>query len=90
MFTAAILSLSGCSLFSSGPARETLLAPRQHGLASFYGDEFVGKRTASGEIYRHEALTAAHPALPFGTLVRVTNVLHKTTVIFRIKDREQY
>ncbi len=47
--------------------------PFQEGLAVWYGPGFHGKRTASGEIYDMHALTAAHPTLPFGTRVRVTN-----------------
>ena len=45
----------------------------QIGNASFYGDEFIGKYTASGEKYEHSKLTAAHLTLPFGTRIRVTN-----------------
>src|SRR6185369_17611686 len=43
------------------------------GKASFYGRKFVGRRTASGEIFSNKILTAAHRSLPFGTLVKVTN-----------------
>jgi len=42
------------------------------GKASYYGDKFHGRKTASGEIYDHNKFTAAHPTLKFGTLVRVT------------------
>lgn len=57
------------------------------GQASYYGKEFHGKPTASGEIYNMHALTAAHRTLPFGTLVRVTNLKNGKSVVVRINDR---
>ncbi len=59
---------------------------RQGGLASWYGPGFYGKRTASGTVYTGTALTAAHPSLPFGTLVRVTNLANGRTVVVVIDD----
>lgn len=59
----------------------------EKGKASFYADKFEGKRTASGELYFHNKLTAAHRSLPFGTLVEVTNLDNKKVVIVRINDR---
>ena len=61
--------------------------PYQVGTASWYGEDFVGKPTASGEPYDMYRLTAAHPTLPLGTLVRVTNLLNRHSVIVRINDR---
>lgn len=57
------------------------------GTASYYADEFHGKRTANGEIYDMHKLTAAHPELPFGTLVKVTNQKNNKSVVVRINDR---
>jgi len=57
------------------------------GCASYYGKEFHGKRTASGEVYNMYALTAAHRTLPFGTLVRVTNWKNGKSVVVKINDR---
>jgi rare lipoprotein A len=57
------------------------------GEASFYHSRFEGRRTASGEPYRGEALTAAHRTLPFGTTVRVTNLQNGRIVLVRINDR---
>ncbi|MCS7063305.1 MAG: septal ring lytic transglycosylase RlpA family protein [Methylacidiphilales bacterium] len=57
------------------------------GIAICYNDESEGKITASGEIYRHNKLTAAHRTLPFGTRVRVTHLENNTSVILRINDR---
>lgn len=57
------------------------------GQASYYGSEFEGARTASGERFDPEALTAAHPTLPFGTRLRVTNVRNGESVVVRVNDR---
>lgn len=57
------------------------------GQASYYGDEFNGKKTASGEIYNMNDFTAAHRTLPFGTKVKVTNTKNNKTIIVRINDR---
>lgn len=56
-------------------------------IATYYGREFTGHRTASGEMFNPNALTAAHRTLPFGTRVRVTNSRNGRTVIVRINDR---
>lgn len=61
--------------------------PVYFGWATWYGSYFQGRRTASGEIYNMYALTAAHRFLPFGTLVRVTNLSTGRSVIVRINDR---
>lgn len=57
------------------------------GLASWYGPGFHGNRSASGERYNQNALTAAHRSLPFGTMVRVTNLRNGLSVVVRINDR---
>lgn len=59
----------------------------QEGVASWYGSKFHGKRTASGEAFDSNALTAAHPSLPFGTIVRVTSLSTGSSVDVRINDR---
>jgi rare lipoprotein A len=59
----------------------------QVGMASFYGREFDGKPTSSGETYHANHLTAAHRTLPFNTIVRVTNLQNGKKVIVRINDR---
>jgi len=59
----------------------------EQGNASYYGDEFVGRRTANGDIYRREELTAAHRTFPFGTFVRVVNLRNGRDVMVRINDR---
>ncbi|NJO51538.1 MAG: septal ring lytic transglycosylase RlpA family protein, partial [Leptolyngbyaceae cyanobacterium RM2_2_4] len=60
------------------------------GMASWYGPGFHGNRSASGEIFNQNALTAAHRNLPFGTQVRVTNLSNGQSVIVRINDRGPY
>ena len=57
------------------------------GIASYYGDELAGNRTANGERFDPGELTAAHRTLPFGSKVRVTNMSNGDSVIVRINDR---
>lgn len=58
-----------------------------HGVASWYGSVFNGRRTASGERFNMYAMTACHPTLPFGTRVRVVNTANHKSVVVRITDR---
>ncbi len=62
----------------------------EYGMASYYGDEFNGGATASGEAYDKNKLTAAHKTLPMGTKVRVTRLDSKKSVVVRINDRGPY
>ncbi len=62
-------------------------AATQEGLASFYGKEFDGRKTSSGEIFHKDDLTAAHRTLPFGTVLRVTNLKNGDQVEVRVNDR---
>ncbi len=57
------------------------------GQASWYGGKLHGRKTASGERFNKNALTAAHRTLPFGTKVRVTNLRNQKSVVVRINDR---
>ena len=61
--------------------------PYQVGTASWYGEDFQGQPTASGEPYNMYDLTAAHPTLPLGTFVKVTNLRNRRAVVVRINDR---
>lgn len=99
---AAALLLSLLSVLSVH-AQDPALAPRpgespepeaaqvevehERGTASWYGRHFHGRRTASGELFDMRALTAAHPSLPFGTIVRVRNLRDGRSVDVRINDR---
>lgn len=68
-------------------ARKNAAKPYQVGTASWYGSYFEGKPTASGEPYNMYDLTAAHPSLPSGSWVRVTNLKNRKAVMVRINDR---
>lgn len=57
------------------------------GIASYYANKFDGRKTANGEIFRQDSLTAAHKTLPLGTFVRVVNLKNDSSVIVKINDR---
>jgi rare lipoprotein A len=66
---------------------ESAAAHALHGLASWYGGRFNGRPTASGERFDMNAMTACHPTLPFGSMVRVVNLDNHRSVVVRITDR---
>jgi len=72
---------------SRSQAKTTHHQPYQVGTASWYGEYFEGRATASGEPYNMHELTAAHPTLPLGSWVRVTNLRNGRVVHVRINDR---
>src|SRR5687767_7338203 len=57
------------------------------GVASYYGKQYHGRKTASGERFNMHALTAAHRSLPFGTNLKVTNLANDRSVVVRVNDR---
>ncbi len=57
------------------------------GLASWYGDAFHGRRTANGEVYDRDSISAAHPTLPLPSYARVTNLRNHYSMIVRVNDR---
>jgi rare lipoprotein A len=59
----------------------------QEGVVSWYGAQFHDRPTASGERFDSGAMTMAHPSLPFGTMVRVTNLRNGRSVVVRVNDR---
>jgi rare lipoprotein A len=63
------------------------MAGIQEGTVSWYGAQFHKRPTASGELFNANALTMAHPTLPFGTRVRVTNLWNGRSVVVRVNDR---
>jgi rare lipoprotein A len=72
------------------PENTKLLAknkPFEVGTASWYGEDFEGKPTASGEDYDMYDMTAAHPTLPLGSYVRVTNLHNGRAVVVKVNDR---
>jgi rare lipoprotein A len=66
---------------------ETAEGYREQGVASWYGPDFHGKRTATGEIYDMHAMSGAHPTLPLPAWVRVTNLQNGRSVVIRLNDR---
>ena len=57
------------------------------GVASYYANKFDGRRTSSGEVFRQDSLTAAHKNLPFGTMLKVTNLSNDSVVYVKVNDR---
>jgi rare lipoprotein A len=81
---------AGCTARSARreePADRSGVVRTLRGKATFYGDKFHGRKTASGERFSQRRMTAAHRSLPFGTRVRVTNLSNGRSVIVRINDR---
>lgn len=85
----SIIRFSSLESNSSGinKSKREVIGKSFKGFASYYGNEFNGRKTASGEIFDNNKMTAAHQTLPFGTLVRVTNLKNKLSVIVVINDR---
>ena len=81
-----MLLLAGCS-HAPKPSPEAPSARSEVGDASYYGSEFEGKKTASGERYHGDALTAAHHTLPFGTRLKVTDLSNSRSVEVVVNDR---
>lgn len=79
----SLAALSECATTTPPTARR----PAEVGVASYYAKALQGRRTANGERYDMQALTAAHPTLPFGSRVRVTNLDNGRSVVVRINDR---
>jgi rare lipoprotein A len=84
VFILLALTLAACATPQPASAPS---GGHEHGLASWYGGKFHGRRTASGEVYDQNAMTAAHKTLPFGTRVRVTNLKNGRSAVLRINDR---
>ncbi|PZV16856.1 MAG: septal ring lytic transglycosylase RlpA family protein [Pseudanabaena sp.] len=75
---------------SPNPSLSNQIVGVMSGMASWYGPGFEGSYSASGELFNPSDLTAAHPSLPFGTLVRVVNMDNNQSVVVRINDRGPY
>ncbi|MEZ9038879.1 MULTISPECIES: septal ring lytic transglycosylase RlpA family protein [unclassified Vibrio] len=94
IFAAFLITLlAGCTSTSAVGSSKTKEYAKSHALAgkaSWYGDKFHGRLTASGETYNMNATTAAHKTLPFGTIVRVTNTDNNKSVDVKINDRGPY
>jgi rare lipoprotein A len=83
-----LLVVAGALAMASCAVRPSLRSvATQEGLASYYSNDFNGRKTSSGEIFDNRRFTAAHRTYPFGTLVRVTNLDTDAEVTVRINDR---
>jgi rare lipoprotein A (peptidoglycan hydrolase) len=96
MVLAGLLLTGGCGVTSPRFASREKTTPATplptspdglSGIASYYADDFHGRKTANGEVYDMHALTAAHRTLPFNTMVKVTNLETNMSVVVRINDR---
>ena len=74
-------------LIISGLACGFISSEIEKGTASYYANSFNGRRTACGETFSNDSLTAAHKSLPFGTIVKVTNLKNDSIILLRINDR---
>jgi len=97
MGAAVVLGASGCGSTGSpaGQPRDASLVRTEDGrwseyetgIASWYGGKWHGRRTASGERYNQDSMTAAHKRLPFGSKVRVTNLRNGKSCVVQINNR---
>jgi len=82
--TVAITQSTGAK---AGKSRSKAKRWLEVGMASWYGLRFQGRETAGGEIYDMNTMTCAHPTLPMGTWLRVTNLKNRRTAFVRVNDR---
>jgi rare lipoprotein A len=101
MLLALVLSLANCGLFFSGKGKgksyvvkgrryyilSSAKGCREKGIASWYGEPFHGRKTASGEVYDMDGISAAHKTLPLHTWVEVRNMGNNRLLTLRINDR---
>ena len=88
----ALVGFAACASAGSVQAdrRTWKVGNVQEGKATWYGKKFHGKQTASGERYDMNSMTAAHRSLPFGSVVRVTNLRNGKSAVVRINNRGPY
>ncbi len=94
LLVVTVASIAGCAgsyprftSTASTTSSSVVVGTIMEGTASYYAEDFHGKKTANGETYDMTAMTAAHRTLPFNTWVRVTNRENGKSVIVRINDR---
>lgn len=77
-----------CDLFANDTTKTVAAKPKiLYGTASFYSNSFNGRKTASGEIFSQQKMTAACNVLPLGTWIRVTNLRNGRSVLVKVNDR---
>ncbi|MEO5643753.1 MAG: septal ring lytic transglycosylase RlpA family protein [Bacteroidia bacterium] len=81
----AMVKKTGISGFI--PYHDSLMTFSEYGVASWYGQNWKGRLTSSGQLFSPDSLTGAHKRLPFGTVVKVTNVSNDSVVFVKITDR---
>lgn len=87
LVAAVILLASAGALAETATKLTGTPGETQTGLAAYYSKRFQGRKTASGQRFDNGALTTAHQTLPFGTMVRVTNLKNNKSVVLRVNDR---
>jgi rare lipoprotein A len=92
LFLIAVLSVASCNPPPKAPAPKAAEHPffSETGAGSFYSNRLVGKKTASGGRFTQHDFTAAHQSLPFGTVVKVTNMDNGLSIKVAIDDRGPY
>ena len=83
-------AMGGVPFATTASRHGSLIAGSAVGHASWYGPGFHGRRTANGERFDQWAMTAAHKTLPLGSLLLVTNLNNKRTILVRVNDRGPY
>jgi len=86
-FAAIGLLLAACAPQAPAPPASSAPSFSQVGVASYYAAKFENRKTAAGERFKADGMTAAHRTLPLGTMVRVTNLNNHRSVVVRINDR---
>ena len=87
LFIALLSVVDGCSILEKPSQQPEIFDYKKIGIASYYGNKFQFRKTASGEIFNNNLMTAAHRTLPFGTTVVVTNFNSGKSVKVKINDR---
>ena len=87
MLLLQLASVSSAEAQNSTAKRPTTSAKIQYGVASFYHNKFQGRKTATGELFDQQKMTAAHNSVPLNTWVKVTSVRNGKWVVVRVNDR---
>jgi len=85
-----LFSIQALSFKSKNNTDNSMPEVYQYGKASYYAGQFIGRKTANGEIFTSNEYTCAHKSLPFGTKLKVTNIETNESIIVRVNDRGPY
>lgn len=89
LFLILVLTLSGMGSISAS-AKPVCDREVQRGVASWYGPGFEGRLTKSEEVFNPAGYSAAHPSLPFGSVIKVTNLKNSRSVVVKVNDRGKF